>query len=90
MLFICTKRFIENEVIKSNVALHLKNCLELIKTNVHYILIMIECHVYIVVLNVLYDDVYMYTPLQIKVLFCFVRFCIHLSFTTSLILMMFK
>jgi len=42
----------------------------LIKINVHYILIIIECHVYIVVLNVLYDDVYMYTTLQIKVLFC--------------------
>ena len=42
----------------------------LIKINVHYILIIIECHVYIVVLNVLYDDVYMYKSLQIKCLSC--------------------
>jgi len=35
-----------------------------------YILIIIECHVYIVVLNVLYDDVYMYKSLQINVMFC--------------------
>ena len=33
-------------------------------------MIIIECHVYIVVLNVLYDDVYVYTSLQIKILFC--------------------
>ena len=70
MLFICTKRFIEKEVIYSYVALHLTNCLGLIKINVHYILIIIECHVYIVVLNVLYGDVYMYKSLQIKFLFC--------------------
>jgi len=31
------------------------------KINVHYILIIIECHVYIVVLNVLYDDVQVFT-----------------------------
>ena len=55
-------------------ALLLTNCLGLIKINVHYILIIIECHMYIVVLNVLYDDVYMYKSLQIKnsALFCFV------------------
>ena len=70
MLFICSKRLIENEVIYSIVALHLTNCLGLIKIHVHYILIIIECHVYIVVLNVLYDDVYMYKSLQIKFLFC--------------------
>ena len=70
MLFICTKRLIENEVILINVSLHLTNCLGLIKINVHYILIIIECHVYIVVLNVLYDDVYMYKTLQITFLFC--------------------
>jgi len=44
-------------------------CLGLIKINVHYILIIIECHMYIVVLNVLYDDVYMDKSLQIKFLF---------------------
>ena len=74
MLFICTKRLIENEVIYSNVALHLTNCLGLIKIDVHYILIIIECHVYTVVLNVLYDDVYMYKSLQINILFCSVLF----------------
>ena len=74
MLFICTKRLIENEVIKSNVALHLTNWLGLIKIDVHYILIIIECHVYIVVLNVLYDDVYMYKSLQITFLFGSVLF----------------
>jgi len=60
---------------KSNVALHLKNCLGLIKINVHYILIIIECLVYIVVLNVLYDDVYLYKSLQITYLFCSVLTC---------------
>jgi len=42
----------------------------MINTNVRYILIIIEWHVYIVVLNVLFDDVYMYKSLQIKFLFC--------------------
>jgi len=58
------------KVIKRNVALHLTNCLGLIKINVHYILIIIEYHVCIIVLDVLYDDVYMYKSLQITFLFC--------------------
>ena len=37
---------------------------------VHYILIIIKCQVYIVLLNVLYDDVYIYKSLQINFLFC--------------------
>ena len=62
--------FVLSYVIWSNVALHLTNWLGLIKINVHYILIIIECHMYIVVLNVLYDGVYMYKSLQITFLFC--------------------
>jgi len=60
MVFICIKRFIDNEVIYINVALHLTNTLLLIKLYFHRRSIIIVYHVYIVILYVVYDDVCMY------------------------------
>ena len=51
---------------------------------------MIECHVYIVVLNVLYDDVYMYKSLQIKFLFCSVSIRIDLYVHSQILKFSFK
>ena len=74
MLFIFTKRFIENEFISSNVALHLTKTLWVIKINFHCRLIITVFHVYIVIAYVLYDDnVCMYKSLQIKFIFCSVH-----------------
>ena len=70
MLFICIKMFIENEFVLINVALYLTNNLWLIKLCFHCRLIITVCHVYIVILYALYDDVCMYKYSQIKVLFC--------------------
>jgi len=74
VLFIFTKRFIENEFISSNVALHLTKTLWVIKINFHCRLIITVFHVYIVIAYVLYDDnVCMYKSLQIKFIFCSVH-----------------
>jgi len=70
MLFICIKMFIENAFIQSNVALYLTNNLWLIKIYFHCRLIITVCHVYIVILYALYDDVCMYKYSQIKFQFC--------------------
>jgi len=51
----------------------------LIKIYFHCRLIIIVCQVYIVILYVLYDDVYMYKCLQLKCLFCKTRLSLEQS-----------
>jgi len=58
LLFICIKRFIENEF--TNAALHLMNTVYF-----HCRLILSVCNVYTVILYVLYDGVCMYKSPQI-------------------------
>ena len=65
----------ENEFIYINVPLDLTNTLWFIKIYFHCILIIIVCHVYIVILYVLYDDVCTYKSSQINVMFCSVMLC---------------
>ena len=64
MLFIFTQMFIDNELIQINVTY-----------NFRCRFIKIVCHVYIVILYVLYDDVCMYASLHITFLLCFYQYC---------------
>jgi len=63
LLFICIKRFIENEF--TNAALHLMNTVWLINIYFHCRLIISVCNVYTVIVYVLYDGVCMYKSPQI-------------------------